>query len=197
MKLINRCVKSNNETSTIRLSTEIAKEAHAGQKRVNGEDYFYHPHRCYSRYCSLVNAFADALPNTSRLYELGIPFEGVQEVCLLHDVIEDSKWTIDNIEKRFIKIGKQDYFVKYIKEPLSKITHNKEMDYPSYIKICMENPTSALCKMLDLEDNLDVFSLDVFDEKNYQRAQGYLSYIHFINSKYKFIEKFHEYSKSI
>ena len=41
---------------------------------------------------------------------------------------------------------------------------------------------------MDLQNNLYVLSLTIFDEYNYQRAERYLSYMYLINSKYHFIE---------
>ncbi len=57
----------------------------------------------------------------------------------------------------------------------------------------METPISALCKMMDLQDNLYVFSLKRFGTKNYDRAKKYLEYIYLINQKYQFIENIQKY----
>lgn len=177
----------------ISISLRIMSYAHKGQRRVNGEPYRNHPLRCSKRYLDLIQLGVGIPIDRLRLKELGIPFEGVFEVCLLHDVVEDSDWTIEDVEKSFDECGQGDYFRKFIKDPLIRITHDKKVDYASYIDVCLGNPVSALCKMLDLQDNINIFSLDTFDEKNYKRSQGYLSYIYKINSKYGFIEKIDEY----
>lgn len=64
---------------------EFAKIAHEGQKRQSGEDYIAHP-------C----AVCDILVDMAMDYETLI-------ASLLHDVIEDTKWTAKDIESKFGK----------------------------------------------------------------------------------------------
>ncbi|MDE7070440.1 MAG: bifunctional (p)ppGpp synthetase/guanosine-3',5'-bis(diphosphate) 3'-pyrophosphohydrolase [Clostridia bacterium] len=61
----------------------FAKTAHAGQKRQSGEDYFIHP-----------NAVAEIL------IDLGLDCDTVVS-ALLHDVIEDTDYTADDISQMF------------------------------------------------------------------------------------------------
>lgn len=182
---------------SVYLSMEIMEYAHRNQKRENGEEYANHPSRCLKNYRDLVEIIPDdySCINKDMMYENGIPFDGVQEVCLLHDVIEDTDFTLNDIEEIFIECKLGNYFELYIKEPLMLITHDKSMDYRSYIWICMKNPIAALCKMMDLQDNIYVLSLIKFDEKNYERTQDYLTYMYIINSKYHFIERTQLYKK--
>lgn len=63
----------------------FAKMAHEGQKRLSGEDYFMHP-------CAVCEILADMAMD----YETLI-------ASLLHDVIEDTKWTAKDIEEKFGK----------------------------------------------------------------------------------------------
>ncbi len=185
------------DTSSVYLSMEIMEFAHRGQKRVNGEDYANHPSRCMYNYRDLVGIVPNDYNciNKDMMYEYGIPYDGVQEVCLLHDVIEDGNMTLDEVEEIFDECNLGDYFRLYIKRALHNITHDKSMDYESYIKICMENPISAICKMMDLQDNLYVLSLTEFDVKNYERAEGYLLYLFIINVKYQFLENIARYKE--
>ena len=180
---------------SVYLSMEIMEYAHRNQKRENGEDYANHPSRCLQNYRDLVGIIPDDYfcIDKDMMYENGVPYDGVQEVCLLHDVIEDSDFSLDETEKIFKECELGDFFKLYIKEPLKLITHDKRMDYFSYIKVCMENPISALCKMMDLQDNTYILSLTTFDEKNYKRAQDYLMYMYLINLKYRFIENIKKY----
>lgn len=176
--------------SSVYLSMEIMEYAHRNQKRVNGEDYANHPSRCLQNYRDLVGIVTDDYNciDKDMMYEYGIPFDGVQEVCLLHDVIEDDCFTIKEIEEIFNECDLGRYFKLYIKDPLIRITHNHDVEYLEYIKICMENPISAIGKMMDLQDNLYILSLIKFDEDNYKRACKYLSCLYVINLKYHFIE---------
>lgn len=158
--------------SSVHLSFEIMEYAHRNQKRANRDDYANRPARCLQNYRDLVGIkdFDYNCIDKDLMYQYGVPFDGVQEVCLLHDVVEDECFTIDELEEIFNECDLGVYFKLYIKEPLIKITHNCNDDYLEYIKICMENPISAICKMMDLQDNLYVLSLIKFDEKNYERA---------------------------
>ena len=175
------------------LAKKIMEKAHKNQTRVSGEPYKLHPIRCFNNYAALIGYLDEPETKCYQLEEDGIPFFGVVEVALLHDVIEDTPFTIEKIEKLFQEEGLSSYFHKRIKDALERITHDKTMDYPSYIEICMGNPISALCKMLDLQDNLYVLSLSKLDAKNYKRAKNYLKYIYQINNKYHFIERTQKY----
>lgn len=182
---------------SVYLCMEIVEYAHRNQKRENGEDYANHPFRCLKNYQDLVGIVPDDYfcIDKDMMYENGIPFDGVQEVCLLHDVIEDTDFTLGELEEIFDECELGDFFRMYIKKPLKLITHDKEIDYLSYITICMEHPIAAICKMMDLQDNLYVLSLTEFGNENYKRALDYLSYIYLINAKYQFIENVQTYKR--
>lgn len=175
------------------LSKKIMEKAHKNQTRVSGEPYKLHPIRCFNNYAAFIGYLDEPETKCYQLEEEGIPFFGVAELCLLHDVIEDTSLDMEDIEKLFQEEGLSNYFQKRIKDALERITHDKKMDYPSYIEMCMGNPISAICKMMDLQDNLTVLSLDEFNPKNYKRAQNYLCYLYQINNKYHFIERTHKY----
>ena len=66
------------------LAYTFAQEKHAGQKRASGEDYFTHP---------LQIAFIAA-----EEYELDV--DSII-AALLHDVVEDTEYTIEDIQSRF------------------------------------------------------------------------------------------------
>lgn len=180
----------NMDTQSVYLATEIALYAHRDQKRVNGEDYANHPLNCMESYRKFVGITPDDYfcIDVDLMCKYGIPYEGVQELCLLHDVIEDSDLTFDEVRDIFIECGFKTHFDLYIALPLNKITHDKSQSYDEYIKICMEHPTSSLVKLIDMQDNLNVLTLTNFNEENYQRANKYLQFIYLINSKYHFIE---------
>lgn len=171
------------------LAKKIMEKAHKNQTRVSGEPYELHPIRCFNNYAAFIGYLDEPETKCYQLEEDGIPFFGVVEVALLHDVIEDTSFDMKDIEKLFQEEGLSNYFHKRIKDALERITHDKTMDYPSYIEICMGNPISAMCKMMDLQDNLNVLSLSKLDSKNYERAKNYLKYIYQINNEYHFIER--------
>lgn len=173
------------------LAFQIATFAHRNQKRENGETYFLHPLRCYDKYEELIGETG----NINLLMKNELPFFGVFEVCLLHDVIEDTDITIDDISYVYGLTDLRTYFDDFIKVPLLKITHKKNEDYKDYIFRCMEHPISALVKMIDLNDNLNILSLISLDDKKFNRCINYLTYIKIINDEFSFLEKINAYNK--
>lgn len=185
------------DSSSVYLSMEIMEYAHRNQKRENGEDYAEHPSRVLENYRKLVGIKPNdyfCIDEDMMAHNL-IPYDGVQEVCLLHDVIEDTDFTIEELREIYIECGFEKYFDLYIEDALRKITHDKSMDYGEYIKICLKNPISAIVKMMDLQDNLRVIDLIDLNEDKYNRAQRYLSWILIINDKYHFLENANKYRK--
>ena len=64
---------------------EFAKEAHAGQTRVSGEEYIIHP-------LGVANILAD------------LQIDAVTIIAaLLHDVVEDTTFSLEDVEKRYGK----------------------------------------------------------------------------------------------
>ncbi len=67
----------------IKKAFELCVHAHQGQKRVSGEDYYYHPY------------------NVAKIViSLGMDSESVT-ASLLHDVVEDTEVTVDDIRQQF------------------------------------------------------------------------------------------------
>ena len=185
-----------NMKNPIALAMQIMHYAHRDQTRENGEGYACHPLRCYNMYQDMICA-SSKRHNVDLLYKHLIPFYGVMEVCLLHDVIEDTDFTIEDIEEMFVEFGFGEFFNDIMKDALIRITHNKNVLYDEYIDIVIENPISALVKMLDLQDNLTVFDLTKFDEKNFKRANRYLGYLYKINNAYHYIEHLEDYRREL
>ncbi len=75
--------RSNKEIEVIRKACQLAQTAHSGQKRASGEPYFQH-----------VLAAANILAN------LKMDHEAIA-AALLHDVAEDTEYSLEDIEKEF------------------------------------------------------------------------------------------------
>ncbi len=180
------------------LSMEICEYAHRDQKRVNGEDYANHPARCLNMYRYLVGIKEGKLGgiDIDLLYSYDVPFYGVQELCLLHDVIEDTTLTYEDLYDIFKENELDRYYRLYIDKPLHYLSHDKSVPYPIYIKECLKDPLSSLVKMLDLNDNLNTLTLDTLNSDNLKRCHEYLTYIDIINQKYHFIENINAYNKA-
>lgn len=186
-------------TSSVYLAMEIMEYAHRNQKRENGEDYAEHPARCLTSYRNLIGIGpnGDRVMDKDIMYRNNVPFDGVQEVCLLHDVIEDTEFTVNDVRDIYVECGFERFFDLYIKDALERITHDKSVDYGEYIKVVLQNPVSAMVKMMDLQDNLYVLDLKDFTEEKYHRAQGYLFWIFIINDAYHFLENAQKYKKEL
>ena len=75
---------STEDIQRIHAAFELAREAHAPQKRKTGEPYILHP-------IAVANIAAEEL------------MLGANPViaCFLHDVVEDTPYTIEDIRERF------------------------------------------------------------------------------------------------
>lgn len=186
-------------TSSVYLAMEIMEYAHRNQKRENGEDYAEHPARCLTSYRNLIGIGpnGDRVMDKDIMYHNNVPFDGVQEVCLLHDVVEDTEFTVKDVRDIYVECGFESFFDIHIKDALERITHDKSVDYGEYIKVVLQNPISAMVKMMDLQDNLYVLDLVDFTEEKYHRAQGYLFWMFIINEAYHFLENVQKYKKEL
>lgn len=83
IKCCPRC-KTKEDKATIRKAFDIANKSHEGMRRRSGEPYFYHP-------ISVAKISSE---------EIGLGTTSV--VCaLLHDVVEDTEYTLDDIRANF------------------------------------------------------------------------------------------------
>lgn len=131
---------------------EIAYNAHQGQKDKSGMPYIYHPARV-----------AEGFTNEA-------------EACVawLHDVVEDSGTTIDDL--------RLEGFGEVVCTAVKVLTHKKNTPYKDYIQAISRNQIAKAVKMADLRDNMDTTRvLGEFDEgferrmAKYHRAYRYLS----------------------
>jgi (p)ppGpp synthase/HD superfamily hydrolase len=86
--------------------------------------------------------------NYTRELEAGSGAREARIVAALHDVVEDSDVTLDEIEKEF---------GKYIRNCINVLTHEKEFEtYPQYIDRIMDSnlPEARIVKHADMRDHL-------------------------------------------
>ncbi len=94
-------------------------------------------------------------------------------VCaLLHDVVEDSDCTFEDLAK----MG----FPKEVIIVLCLLTHEKSVPYMEYVQTLSSNPTARAVKMADLRHNSDLTRLDEVDEKALERAKKYKTALDFL-----------------
>lgn len=104
----------------------IAARAHSGQTDKIGDPYILHPLRIMLR----------MKEETERI------------VAILHDVVEDSPVTLDDLRKA----GFRDEVIQAV----DCLTRRKGEDYESYVTRAAGNPLARLIKVADLEDNMDL-----------------------------------------
>jgi hypothetical protein len=109
--------------ATIEKALQIAAAAHEGQKDKEGLPYVLHP----LRVMQLV--------------------EGEQAciVAVLHDVIEDTRVTLDDLRRAG--------FAQDVLDALVCVTHRKDESYADYVVRCKGNAIARRVKLADLADN--------------------------------------------
>ena len=187
-------VQANN-SSSVYVAQAIAIYAHRDQKRLNGVPYVEHPFDVLDKY----RAFVGIIPNDPFCLDLdtlnacNIPYEGVQEVCMLHDVLEDTDVSLAEIEEYYDEVGLKKHFDVWIKTPLLLVTHDKSESYEVYIERMLHNPVACMVKFADLASNMNFFGLDVFGDKELDRLRRYAGYAKMINDKWHFLENVQTY----
>ena len=86
-------------------------------------------------------------------------------VALLHDVVEDTKYTLDDIAA----LG----FGKEIVEAVALMTHEDGVPYMDYVAKLKDNPIAREGKLADLAHNSDPARLGKINEKARKRLEKY------------------------
>lgn len=123
---------------------QIALEAHAGQKDKNGRDpYVLHPLRVMGR----------------------MKTEESRIVAALHDVVEDSPWTLEML--------RAEGFSEAIVHAVDCLTKREGEDYEQFVKRAAGDPIARVVKLGDLADNKDINRLDELTAKDLDRLNKY------------------------
>lgn len=183
------------DKSSVYLAEKIAIYAHRNQTRLNGKPYISHPYSVLDKYRDFVGITPDDYfcIDDELLDDCGIPYYGVQEVCLLHDVVEDSDITLDDIAEIFSDCGFECHFDCNIRKPLSRITHDKNDDYFVYVEKMINDPVASIVKFMDLADNMNPTSLSCLGKKEFERLQKYTCCALMINDTWHFLENIQKY----
>ena len=86
-------------------------------------------------------------------------------VALLHDVVEDTDYTLEDIAA----MG----FGQDVVDALALMTHDKNVPYLDYVAKIKDNPIARKVKLADLTHNSDPTRLDVIDNKVKERLDKY------------------------
>lgn len=126
----------------VELAHELAKQAHKGQRDKASVEYIRHP-----EYVAAM---------------LEDPKEKI--VAYLHDILEDTDFKAEIIEKNF---GKE------ILEAVKLLTHRKNEEYFEYIEKIRVNKLSRAVKIADLKHNCQIERIPHPKAEDYARIQKY------------------------
>lgn len=141
-------------TQETKKAIKLCFEAHKDQIDKGGVPYVFHPYH-------LAEQMTD---------------EDTTVTALLHDVVEDTDYTLDDL----VGMG----FNEKVIDALSLLTHDGTVEYMDYIAKVKNNPIAKAVKLADLKHNSDLSRLDIVNEKNILRRKKYLKAIAFLEDWY-------------
>lgn len=130
-------------TPMVRKAMEIAYEAHHGQVDKAGVPYIYHP------------------------IHLAEQMEDETSICvaLLHDVLEDTSISEEELRQKGISSG--------VIDNIKLLTKGKEEGYMEYLERLKSSEIAVKVKIADLKHNSDVSRLLEITEKDKKRLEKY------------------------
>ncbi len=102
-------------------------------------------------------------------------------VALLHDVVEDTDTTFEDLSG----MGFGDEVV----DTLRLLTHTDDKDYYEYVSDLSLNITAVRVKLADLRHNSDLTRLNVVDDKALKRVEKYRKCISFLEEQMSLLEQ--------
>lgn len=138
-------------TAKTKAALKLCFDAHKNQTDKSGMPYVFHPFH-------LAEQMKD---------------EDTTIVALLHDVVEDTDYTIADLKR----MG----FPTNVLEALELLTHNDGTPYMEYVAKIKDNPIAKAVKLADLEHNSDLSRLDTVDENALKRKEKYGQAIRLLN----------------
>lgn len=141
-------------TNNTKKAINIAYEAHKNQKDKSGIPYILHPIH-----------LAEQMTTEDECI-----------VAMLHDVVEDTETTLDDLSKEFSK---------NIIDALSLLTHDKNVDYKDYIQAISKNSLATKVKIADLNHNLDYTRLPEIKEEDKKRIIKYEEALKILTNNHK------------
>jgi len=139
-------------TPMTKTALKLCFEAHKDQTDKSGLPYVFHPFH-----------LAEQMPD-----------EKTTVVALLHDVIEDTDYTLDDMKN----MG----FSDDILSAIALMTHDDGVPYMEYVALIKKNPIAKMVKLADLRHNSDMSRLDKVTTHDRERAEKYKKAIEFLES---------------
>jgi len=122
---------------------EIAVSAHKGQTDKAGQPYILHP----------LQVMFQCECDAARI------------VAVLHDVVEDTIWTMDDLRK--------EGFSRDVLAALDGVTKREGEGYADFFRRGAMNPISRQVKLADLKSNLDLSRIAAPTERDVERMEKY------------------------
>ena len=94
--------------------------------------------------------------------------------ALLHDVVEDSDITLDNLSSNGIP--------KNVIDALRLLTHDSSIPYLEYIRALKSNDIARAVKLADLAHNIDLTRLDEITPEDIRRKEKYMKAIEILKN---------------
>lgn len=141
-------------TPLTKKAMEICITAHGSQKDKSGLPYILHP------------------------FHLAERMQTEAEVCvaLLHDVVEDTPWTLHHLREAG--------FPETVVQAVHLMTHHPGTPYFEYVERIRQNPIARRVKLADLEHNSDPHRLDNPTKKDKERREKYLKAIEILKREF-------------
>lgn len=133
----------NSSSSLIERAIAIALTAHSGQVDKAGATYILHPLRLMVQ----------------------MDTEDEQLAALLHDVVEDSDLTLDDLRDEGLP--------ESVLAALALLTHQAGEDYEDYVRRIADNPLARKVKLADLADNMRLDRIPNPTPKDLERLEKY------------------------
>ncbi|MES2429352.1 MAG: phosphohydrolase [Bacteroidota bacterium] len=109
---------------------------------------------------------APYLGHVTRVMNAGTTIEE-KIVGVLHDVVEDTDWTFEQLEK--------EGFPENIIEALKCVTKTSdEEDYEAFVERTKQNALAIKVKLNDLTDNMDIKRMPIIKQEDLPRLNKYL-----------------------
>ena len=139
-------------TPMTKTALKLCFEVHKDQTDKSGLPYVFHPFH-----------LAEQMPD-----------EKTTVVALLHDVIEDTDYTLDDLKN----MG----FLDDILSAIALMTHDDGVPYMEYIALIKKNPIAKMVKLADLRHNSNMSRLDKVTAHDRERTEKYKKAIEFLES---------------
>ena len=98
-------------------------------------------------------------------------------VAVLHDVVEDTDWTLDQLRR--------EGFSESVLEALEAVTKREGESYENFVRRAAKNPIGRTVKRADLLGNLDMARIPVPTAGDHDRVAKYRNALSILDSEQK------------